>query len=651
MFHFEVKIDNKNIKFEMEEDKKGLEMKSKIIEMVDICLEPPKLKVFAAGHYLKDELTLKEQINKDKLKLVLAKYEKKDLKEKKLPPKIENSPKIEKSLELSKVLDNLQIDSNDDPKLSNNELQTSNEIIMQEEQVSEEVLNFRRIEREAKKTVERMVEIAHKIATRQGNSYDNETFAVLTDGEGKEFPLSESDRIGITCGQMLFNYGKKKLKNGKDYEGVLKIFEAAEREFLGVSEEILEMIDNYGLLCLEIGWAYYKMQKLDELQNASQKLKSANRFLEKSYGKEMERLMKVTGGYAPQKALYARLHLLEGIIRFHKGFFKDSISYLKQAEDEINQFRIEPSDPNYLELLNIGYDESSARRGLRAANRNLHEAIQFLADEQEKKALIEKLEREKEEKRRREMRYGATANGGRVNLRILQYYVEELGFKESLVVEALKQVDNNQEELSDLLTNPSRLQVLETSLQLKKEERRKKRIFSEKRKRDEELISNCKKMLELGFQELSSIAALQKTKGNLEEAILFLSENGDSFLHPQEQLLTLSQLEEQYDPPQIGEGIQNPFSSLLTGESDKQENNGEEEQNVNQNELIDPLVLQRQEEERRKKEEEQLDFEMEDELKEAVYKEENNYLNLTLDDEHQIFILYKSLLESRNEWY
>jgi len=230
-----------------------------------------------------------------------------------------------------------------------------------------------------------LVEIAHNIANRQGHSYDNQTFAILTDSEGKEFPLSEKDRMGITCGQMLYNFGKKKLFNDKKYDEALKIFEAAEREFLNVSEEILEMIDNYGLLCLDIAWTFYQMQQIEQLQNANEKIKTANKFLEKSHGKDMERLMKVTGGFAPQRVLYARLHLLQGITRYHRGLFKDAISYLKQAEDEIIQYRIDPNDPILIELLNIGYDEISAIKGLRASNRDLDGAIQFLSDEQEKK--------------------------------------------------------------------------------------------------------------------------------------------------------------------------------------------------------------------------------------------------------------------------
>lgn len=698
MYNFEVKIDNKVHKFEMEEDKKGIEMKTKIIELADISIDACNLKVFAAGHYVKDDVPLKDQINKEKLKIVLAKYEKKDLKPVSSPPKkqikldnqtspkqtqnvISNNINLNNNNTTSAAMDlgedvitinnNNQLNNNinfNNNNNFNNEFNSNfnlNNTLFGEENLSEEVLNFRKREWEARKTVEKLVEISHKIASRQGNSYDNETFAVLTDSEGKEFPLSEKDRIGITCGQMLYNFGKKKLFNDKNYDDALKIFEASEREFLQVSEEILQLIDNYGLLCLDIAWAYYQMQKIEQLQNASQKIKTANEFLEKSYGKEMERLMKVTGGFAPQKVLYARLHLLQGIIRFHKGLFKDAISYLKQAEDEINQFRIDPNDKDFVELLSIGYDEISARKGLRAANRDLNGAIQFLSDEQEKRKEIEKKESEREEKRRREMSYGATAKGKRINLRLLQTYVEEMGYKEEVVVEALKQVDNDEDALSDLLTDPSRLQLLETSISLKKEENRKKILLKEKRKKEKEIILNCKKMIEFGFSESLSLSALQQTEGDVEKAILLLTESPHLFTE-NENPFSLSQLEEQFNSiissssssssssflpndentPSLSNLLQDPLLNIGEGEGE-----GEGESMIDEKQPPKEEDLKQLEEQKRQKEEEKLNYEMEDELKEAVNIHEGDYLNLTLEDEYHIFIKYKSLLESRNEWY
>lgn len=42
--------------------------------------------------------------------------------------------------------------------------------------------------------------------------------------------------------------------------------------FCNSSNELLAMVDNYGLLCLDIAWAYFKLQDLQNLQEGSWRL-------------------------------------------------------------------------------------------------------------------------------------------------------------------------------------------------------------------------------------------------------------------------------------------------------------------------------------------------------------------------------------------
>jgi len=235
------------------------------------------------------------------------------------------------------------------------------------------------------------------------------------------------------------------------------------------------------------------------------------------------------------------------------------------------------------------------------------------------------------------MNFGATANGQRVNLKLVEYYVK-MGFRESLVVEAVKQVNNDEMELSDLLTNPNKLSVLKTSLRIKREEKKKKNLLLEKRKKNEEMIENCKKMMELGFEEHLCLAALQKSSGNIEQAIIYITEN--DFSNQFDEELSLSALEkslnETLPPPtnldSIFDDSLDPIDPILDEEQIKR----------------DKEFLEKQ---KREKEENDLNYELENELKEAVELHEGDYVNMSLEDEHTIFIKYKSLLESRKEWY
>jgi hypothetical protein len=143
-------------------------------------------------------------------------------------------------------------------------------------------------------------------------------------------------------------------------------------------------------LCLDIAWAHYRLQKLENLKDAREKLRSARNALERAHGKDLSRLNEVKGDAVPEKTLYVRLFLLEGVVAFHRGEIVSAASYLRfdytfnlfttqhltsihvsifrQGEDTLNALMI--TDEDLAPLLAMGFSIPESRRALRLTQKD-----------------------------------------------------------------------------------------------------------------------------------------------------------------------------------------------------------------------------------------------------------------------------------------
>jgi hypothetical protein len=112
------------------------------------------------------------------------------------------------------------------------------------------------------------------------------------------------------------------------------------------------MVDNYGLLNLDVGWCYLNLQSIAELPQVETRLNRCERALKRSYGEDMERVIALKGSSGWEAALYVRLHLLQGITSYHLGQIEKSRFYLNQAEAELGRLKI--SDESLVALINMG---------------------------------------------------------------------------------------------------------------------------------------------------------------------------------------------------------------------------------------------------------------------------------------------------------
>lgn len=249
--------------------------------------------------------------------------------------------------------------------------------------------------------------------------------------------MPEADRRNLITGQTLQEHGRKLLAQGKDKaEEALYILMEADKHFSKVSLALLAIVDNYGYLCLDIAWAHWRLQRIESLKDAREKLRAARNALERAHGRDMERLQQVKGEDLPEKTLYVRLYLLQGVVAYHRGEFVDAASYLRLGEDALSQLLV--TDEELTPLLAMGFSVRESRRALRAAHKDHERAVELVMKRRE-----ELRQREEEERAlRRQRRLGKTSGGGWVDMAMLEQLCE-LGFEREMAVEALKQTNND----------------------------------------------------------------------------------------------------------------------------------------------------------------------------------------------------------------
>ncbi|CAF5216160.1 unnamed protein product, partial [Rotaria magnacalcarata] len=116
----------------------------------------------------------------------------------------------------------------------------------------------------------------------------------------------------------------------------------ADNEFRQCSSQMLNSVDNWGLLNLDIVWCYLCMQNVNDLQDAVERLMRCDTCFVKVYGNSFQRLKALQKDGMGHMVLFVRLHLLQAIVAYHAGRKTDAKNLLGMAEEEARMMRIEP---------------------------------------------------------------------------------------------------------------------------------------------------------------------------------------------------------------------------------------------------------------------------------------------------------------------
>eukprot|EP00088_Acartia_fossae_P040449 TRINITY_DN4212_c1_g1_i3.p1 TRINITY_DN4212_c1_g1~~TRINITY_DN4212_c1_g1_i3.p1 ORF type:complete len:599 (-),score=158.24 TRINITY_DN4212_c1_g1_i3:71-1867(-) len=343
-----------------------------------------------------------------------------------------------------------------------------------------------------------------KDAERLGNlDADKDDFALqIADQTGRALNLPKEEHKALIIAMSLHEKGREALAKN-DYPSALVFNLEAEQEFSNCRSELVEKVDNFAILNLDIVWCYLMLQAVNEIPNAGARLENCERMFKESYGSNLERLHTIKGSTGQEAALLMRLHLLQGIVAFHLGREREATLLLQKTRVESEL--LEVNEQLLFQLVDMGYSVGESRLGLRAAQGNLEAAVNHINNRREEREDIRKKEAEERELRKKRESAGKCADGSWVNLGYLDTLIR-MGFPRKVAIAALKQSNNGLNLAVQLLQEEPDL------IQLAVDES------------DEVKEEDIARLVSLGYSPEVSRKALEK-EGNVEDAADYLFEN------------------------------------------------------------------------------------------------------------------------------
>ncbi|XP_078443608.1 ubiquitin-associated (UBA)/TS-N domain-containing protein isoform X3 [Wolffia australiana] len=331
--------------------------------------------------------------------------------------------------------------------------------------VEEEASEAERVQR-----LNRIRAAAEKLSrTSADESLPTEDYRIELENQAGEKVMfgSETDQRAVMMGLMLHANGKKLVKK-KTYRDALDVLMMAEEAFSLCDPKVIQMVDNFPILELDIVWCYFMLRDISLLSLAGARLTKARKGFELSHGKNSTRMLRLQSGRHVEAAIYVRLELLEGVVAFHSGKFEQAELSLISAHERYSKLQV--SDETLSLLMGMGYREQSAKRALRLSSQDVPTAVDLLEEERQRKIRRRQENLQRKAEIREQRKYGLTPQKKHVDLEQLSV-LESIGFERNLAAEALRKNENHTQKALDDLTNPETNSQLQLSI-----ERRRHRI-------------------------------------------------------------------------------------------------------------------------------------------------------------------------------
>lgn len=417
----------------------------------------------------------------------------------------------------------------------------------------------------------------------------------IADQNGKILNIPKDEKKALGLAMMLHEKGRAAMKRKEMSLSLLFLLEADE-EFKKCSSSILDRVDNYALLCLDIVWCYLRLQNVSALPDAESRLRTCEESFKKSYGPNLERLRLLKGGTGKEQALLMRLHLLQGVLAFHQAKNQLCRQKLQLAESELSTLQVDEN--SMTQVMAMGFTAMEARLGLRASGGNIDMALSHIMQQKEEKKKRLETEKAENEMKRLEKKLGKTANGDNVNVTFFKMIVS-MGFSKGAAAAALRQTNNDiSNALQVISDNPELLNLPDPDI--------------DRIEVPDELI---RQVVALGFDENSVRAALYHFRADPTRAVEQLMQYGGLALPEWYQSIPQSSNNSSSSPSNSASD-----SSISSGGSQADSNEGMS--NEDRAKLI------------------------EEEIMPDIPQEEEEHLDLELDDETTVLEEYKARLAS-----
>uniref|UniRef100_A0A182YNX5 UBA domain-containing protein n=1 Tax=Anopheles stephensi TaxID=30069 RepID=A0A182YNX5_ANOST len=453
----------------------------------------------------------------------------------------------------------------------------------------------------------------HKIRTDAEmliNENDSSNFLSLEDQSGNAIYLPKDEKKSLLMALTLYEKGKAAMKTGNFEEALLLLLEA-DHDFRSCNSQLLDVVDNYALLNLDIVWCYLCLKNLNQLPDAEQRLKVCELKFQQSYGKNMQRVTAIRGEQSNEKILLVRLHLLKAVLFYHQNKRDDARTMFRVVETELLKLRID--DDCLSRLMECGYSMKESRIALRACSNDVEASIEFIHNRRQTRETNEKRS-VRERKLYKVIDHDATA-GERIKLELVDQLME-MGYPEELAGLALKKSANDiNGALNELETNGAALQ---------KELLRTVSVDRELRQQLETL----------GFDGEIAKLALKLTANDYDRATNYLLANVQNGRYSEELLRAIAEWNRTKAACKPAAAADTPSSSAdgrpSTSKGTAKSSTPEEDDGA-----------QREEKKRKK---EMLDILFKSFSQDIRTTDENSHLDLQLDEEGKLLEQYKKLL-------
>ncbi|XP_023329738.1 NEDD8 ultimate buster 1 isoform X2 [Eurytemora carolleeae] len=360
---------------------------------------------------------------------------------------------------------------------------------------------------EQRKLLEQTKEDAGRLGEK--NAVKDDYYLQVADQSGRSLQLPAAEKKALIIAMSLHEKGRAALLSG-DYSLAVVLLLEAESEFSNCRSDLVEQVDNFAILNLDIAWCYLMLQSVSELPNACERLDACERMFKASYGTNLERLQAIKGATGQEAALIMRLHLLQGIVAFHLGRQREARLLLQKTQIEAELLDV--NEQLLEQVVQLGYSTTEARLGLRASKGDLDGAVEHIHRRREEGEEIRRKEKEERELEKLRSELGKCSDGSWINV---GYYktLLNMGFTDKVSAAALRQSNNS----------------LNLAVQLLQEEPELIHLAAKEDKVNDEDLA---RLVSLGYSpEMASIAL--DNEGGVEEAAEALMA-GEGIVTPQE---------------------------------------------------------------------------------------------------------------------
>lgn len=267
----------------------------------------------------------------------------------------------------------------------------------------------------------------------------DDTYMNIEDQFGNAIKIPSAEKKTLIVAMTLQEKGKSALKRD-DYSRALVFFSEADEEYKRCNSELLNLVDNYALLDLDIAWCYLCLQTVTNLPEAYERLARCENRFQKSYGTNLERLVAVKGSSGNEAALLMRLHLLQAIILYHQNKRDQALELLQRTEQEL--LRLKVDENCVLQLVEMGFSIAESRIGLRATQGDINLAANYINENRERRRESRKRAKAEEILQKERKKLGKCADGNQyVNPNFLQILVS-MGYNKEIARIALQKTNN-----------------------------------------------------------------------------------------------------------------------------------------------------------------------------------------------------------------